>query len=113
MQLAYNRLLAAQETVDARLATFEAEAKAANDLLDAQQRLADAQTEFYRAQSDYALAQVAVQDESGMLLNEYGIDLSEQASQMCGMTDCPSRLRIAPNGLINYCLSRPVSVRRR
>ncbi len=111
MQLAYNRLLAAQETVAARLATFEAEAKAANELLDAQQRLADAQTEFYRAQSDYALAQVAVQDESGMLLSEYGLELSEQESELCGTYGVPSRWRIAPLGIINYCLSRPVNSR--
>lgn len=106
MQLAYNRLLAAQETVDARLATFESEAKAANELLDAQQRLADAQTEFYRAQSDYARAQIAVQDESGMLLDEYGLELNEEDGEFCGTNDVPYCWTRSPGEILNYCLSR-------
>lgn len=109
MQLAYNRVLAAQETVDARLATFEAEAKAANELLDAQQRLADAQTEFFRAQTDYAVAQVLVQDEAGVLLSEFGIMLSEEPSDWAYATRCPPRLCVLPTA-INYCLLRPFGV---
>jgi outer membrane protein TolC len=107
MQLAYNRMLAAQETVDARLVTFEADAKAANELLDAQQRLAEAQTEFFRLQSDYLTAQISVQDEAGMLLSEYGVNLSEQPSDFAGSADQRARWRVARLGSINYCLARP------
>lgn len=107
LQLAYNRMLAAQETVDARLATFESEAKDATNLLDAQQRLADAQTEFFRAQQDYALAQVAVQDESGMLLAEYGVELSEDPNELCGVTEHRRRLVFVVPNAVNYCLNRP------
>ncbi len=107
MQLAYNRMLAAQETVQARVATFEAEAKAANELLDAEQRLAEARTEFYRQQSDYATAQISVQDEAGMLLSEYGLTLSEQPNDICGTADSRLRWSKTQVGAINYCLSRP------
>lgn len=107
MQLAYNRMLAAEETVKARLATFEAEAKAANELLDAQQRLAEAQTEFYRLQTDYAVAQFTVQDESGMLLPEFGISLSERPNEICGTADSVRRWGISQPNAIDYCVARP------
>ncbi len=107
MQLAYNRMIAAQETVDARVATFEAEAKAANELLDAEQRLAEARTEFYRQQSDYAVAQISVQDESGMLLSEYGLVLSEQPNDISGTADSRLRWSKTQLGAINYRLSPP------
>lgn len=71
---------AAQETVDARFAAYEADAVAFEELLDAQQRLLDANQAYFRASIFYELAKSQVDSEAGRLLHSFNIDLSESNS---------------------------------
>ncbi len=112
MHIAYNRLVAARETVDSRTAAFEADTVAADLLLDAQQRQAEAETEYFRSQIDYALAQVAVQAESGQLLPLLGVQLAEEPNTICGAADTPQRWHKARNASMSYLLACPGYVAR-
>jgi outer membrane protein TolC len=113
MQIAYNRELAARQTVEARTAAFEAETAAADQLLDAQQRLAEAESEYYRTQTDYAIAQLSVQNETGVVLAQFGLSLAEEANEICGSADSRRRWQNARNtGRVDYRLACPGYVAR-
>ncbi|MFN3194111.1 MAG: TolC family protein [Aureliella sp.] len=77
-EVAYERLLAAKQTVDARLAAFEAEATPFDELLEAQRRLADAEVNYHRQTTAWARAIAAVSRESGELLERHFIQVSEE-----------------------------------
>ena len=107
MHIAYNRLIAARQTVESRTAAFEADTVAADLLLDAQQRLAEAETEYYRSQIDYAVAQVRVQSESGTLLALHGVNLAEEPNTICGSGDSRRRWQAARDKAMSYQLACP------
>ena len=77
---AYNRLLAAQDTVKARQAAFEADAVSVDLLLEAQRRLVESQTAFHRAEVSLQRANESVNRESGQLLASHSIGLDQMPS---------------------------------
>lgn len=77
---AYNRLLAAQDTVKARQAAFEADAVSVELLLEAQRRLVESQTAFHRAEVSLQRANESVNRESGQLLASHSIGLDQMPS---------------------------------
>ena len=77
---AYNRLLAAQDTVKARQAAFEADAVSVDLLLEAQRRLVESQTAFHRAEVSLQRASESVNRESGQLLASHSIGLDQMPS---------------------------------
>ena len=77
IEIARNRLTAAEQTVAAREVAFEADAAAFDELLDAQQRLADARIAFDRESVTWAIASEGVSRESGGLLAQHGVFLNE------------------------------------
>ena len=80
VQVAEERLNAARQTVESRLAAFEAEAAPFDELLEAQRRLAEAEVNYYRQTSGWATAFESISRESGELLRQYSIFISEQAT---------------------------------
>ena len=69
---------AARETVKARMARFDADAIRFPELLNAQRRLLDAELNYEQAKTNYELARETLLSESGKLLNEYSIFLTER-----------------------------------
>ena len=67
------RTEAAQNTVDARSAAYEADAVGFEDLLLAQQRLLQSRLDLHRSAIDYELARVQMVIDSGQLFREYNI----------------------------------------
>ncbi len=90
-QLAHNRMLAAQDTYEARQAAFEADGVTLDLLLDAVRRMADAQNQFDRAQVDLQLATEDVFRQSGGSLANHAINISraDLASNLCYGGECP------------------------
>jgi outer membrane protein TolC len=82
VEIAFNRMKAALDTVKARQAGFQADKVTLDLLLESQRRLAEAQTAFYRSQVNLQLAQESVHRESGNLLTSHSISFgqSEMAS---------------------------------
>ena len=106
--VAEQRLLAAQQTVDARLAAFEAEATPFDELLEAQRRLADAEVNYHRQTTSWARALDGVALESGELLRRYSIQVSEEASGFPSQADLDRKARTIDrvnNG--NYRVASP------
>ena len=80
VELARNRLQAAQSTVESRMAAFKADRVTFEQLIDSQRRLAEAEVSYYRELVDYELAKETVSRESGNLLNllmNYNVLLQE------------------------------------
>ena len=80
VEYAYNRFLAAKDTVDARQAAFEADAVSVDLLLESQRRLAESQTAYHRAEVNLQLANESVNRESGQLLASHSISLDQMPS---------------------------------
>jgi outer membrane protein TolC len=76
MQNAYNRMVAADQSVAARFASFEADRIEMDFLLEAQQRRAQAESNYHQSVVNYQLSQFQVQTESGNLLDHLGVVLS-------------------------------------
>ena len=106
-ELAQKRMKAAQDTVKAREAAFEADGVTLDLLLDAVRRMADAQNQFDRAQVDLQLANEAIFRQSGGLLANHAISINrtERARNLCNGGDCPpsayKRLHNAGRGIRN------------
>ena len=77
IELTVNRLAAARQTVESRLAAFEADSTPFDELLDAQQRLADAEVAFYQRVTNFAISRESVYRESGQSLLNHGVVLNE------------------------------------
>jgi outer membrane protein TolC len=77
----YNRLVAAQDQVDAVTVNYQRDAAPLDLVLDAQRRLVEAKNQFYQAQVEYTLAIKNVHFEKGTLLEFYQVLMSESASQ--------------------------------
>ncbi len=73
VQVASARQQAARETVEARLAAYEAGAASFDELLDAQQRLADAEVSFFRRNTNWTLALTELSRQKGQLLDNYSV----------------------------------------
>lgn len=80
VNLAFNRLDAAMDTVSSRQAAYEADAVPLDSLLESQRRLVDARTAYHRAQVNLQLATESVQRESGQLLARHSINLNQAES---------------------------------
>ncbi|MFK7769628.1 MAG: TolC family protein [Mariniblastus sp.] len=80
VKFAYNRMVAAQDTVDARQAAFAADAVPVDLLLEAQRRLAESQTAYHRAEVNLQLANESVNRESGQLLASHSVGLDQMPS---------------------------------
>ncbi|MEL7498509.1 MAG: TolC family protein [Planctomycetota bacterium] len=77
IQLAELRRDAARDTVKARLAAYDADAVGFEDLLEAQQQLLDAELALHNAKTDRELAMSRLFAESGTLLDEFQVTLSQ------------------------------------
>lgn len=109
-QTNYNRRLAANEQLNSIKAAFDAETETVSllDLVEAQRRLADADSRYARSMVEYTLAIKNVMFESGTLLENNGINLTEgpnpqkalqDAAQKEALRSRPLRLSyILPNG---------------
>lgn len=73
IRLAKLRRDATKDTMDARVAAYEADAVGFEDLLDAQQRFLEASLELHNAMADRELAQSRLYSEAGSLLNEFQV----------------------------------------
>jgi len=74
-KLNYNRVKAARDAWQSRLAAFEADAVSVDLVLDSVQRLADAESRFERAQANFQISNAAIKRGAGNLLQEFGIVL--------------------------------------
>lgn len=81
IELQFNRLDAARNTVSARIAAYEADTVGFDELLDAQQRLLQSELAYYQATTGYELAKNELLNQSGRLLQEYGVNLAEECSE--------------------------------
>ena len=73
IRLAKLRRDAAKDTMDARVAAYEADAVGFEDLLDAQQRFLESSLDLHNAMADRELAQSRLYSEAGSLLNEFQV----------------------------------------
>jgi outer membrane protein TolC len=81
-KLNHNRVEAADDAYQSRLAAYEAGAVTVDRLLEAVQRRADAQSRFQQSQANFQVANAAIKRDAGTLLQEFGIFLDR--SQTCG-----------------------------
>lgn len=75
-ELNFNRMQAADDALQARLAAYEAGTVTVDRLLESVQRLADARNRFERSQTSHQIASAAIERESGTLLRSFGINLA-------------------------------------
>ena len=80
VELAYNRMLAAQDAWLARKAAFTADTVTLDLLLESVRRMADAQAAFDQAQVNAQLANETIQRESGQLLKHHAVNLMQAPS---------------------------------
>lgn len=80
IELADLRRKALRDSLDSRKAAYKADAVGFEDLLDSQQRYLEAELDYHSSKSDFELARAALMLESGSLLSEYQIHLSEESS---------------------------------
>lgn len=78
IELQFNRMEAARNTVEARTAAFEADTVGFDELLDAQQRLLQSELAFYRSASGYEQAKANLMKESGRLLAAFDVNMMEE-----------------------------------
>jgi len=109
IRLSYDRLLAAEQVVAARLALFGAGKVAIDSLLEAQRRLAQARTDYFRARVGHAAAIKAVHLSKGTLLPYNGIELSEGPSCMNAVSQARKRIR-REHRLIDYRMTKPCNI---
>ncbi len=81
--LNFNRMKAASDAWQSRLAAYEADTVSVDRLLEAVQRLADAESRFERSQANFQVSSAAIKRDSGTLLQEFGIFL-DQSQVQCG-----------------------------
>lgn len=105
VKLAYNRMLAAQDTVDARQAGYEADTIPLDLLLEAQRRFSEAQTAFFQAQVNLQLAHESIERESGNLLVSHNIQLGSMTEQVAACDNGNRNSRRISQSL-NYALRR-------
>ncbi|MEM7782610.1 MAG: TolC family protein [Planctomycetota bacterium] len=107
VDLSYNRLVAANDTLQARQAGYDADSVPLDLLLDAQRRLSEAQTAFFRALVNLQLANVGVERESGRLLHSHAImldELIETSSASCQQSTSCRQCRQQTDQDINFGL---------
>jgi len=108
----FNRLVAAQQDLDALRAAFDADQITVELLLESQQRLADAQTRYYRGLSDYAVAIKGLHLQKGSLLQYDGVFLSEGSWPRKAYRDAKTlRRRWRPKD-ISFCITKPCVISR-
>jgi len=111
MQVAYNRLNAAQEQYQrADNAFFNLGGKVSLELvLDARIRLAEAETSYHRSRIEYAVAVKNVHFEKGSLLDYNGAALADEACCEGARNTIVHRIATAPDETpINYALDKPL-----
>ena len=92
LEISYNRMVAADQVVQARFAAFDAGKVAIDALLEAQRRLAQARVDYFRSRVAHVLAIKNVHLSKGTLLPYNGVSLSEEASSMA--IGCYTRERL-------------------
>ena len=80
IELAQLRADAAEDTVAARFAAYQADAVRFDELLDAQQQSLDARLELHRFKSESERIKSRLQAQSGQLLAEYQVRISESTT---------------------------------
>ena len=73
IRIAELRYQAAEDTVKAREAAYQADAVTFEDLLDSQQRFVEAQLELHNLKTDRELALTRLYLESGSLMDEFEV----------------------------------------
>ena len=107
-ELAYNRMLAAQDAWLARKAAFKADAVTLDLLLESVRRMADAQAEFDQAQVNAQLSNESIHRESGQLLKHHAVNLMQAPSSNDAGIDVEQRraellkIRDDRNAPMNY-----------
>lgn len=103
MQASYERMVAAQQRVEATAAAFEADKVPVDLLLDAQERLGAAESRYFQVVVSHAAAETNVRLQSGGLLASHGITLQG---------DCPMTYAAMPRknrDLMDYRCQIPCS----
>lgn len=109
-ELAYNRMLAAQDVWLARKAAFEADGVTLDLLLESVRRMAEAQAEFDRTQVNAQLANESIQRESGQLLSHHAVGLLRSSNINDASVSAQQRraelirLRTGRRSRVNYLL---------
>ena len=106
MELSYNRLLAAEQVVDARRASYDAGNSTIDALLEAQRRLAQSRIDYFRTRVGHVLAIKNVHLRKGTLLPYNGIHLSEGRSVSMPL-HCARERRPRKNRLVDYRMTKP------
>ena len=124
MQASYERMVAAQQRVEATAAAFEADKVPVDLLLDAQERLGAAESRYFQVVVSHAAAETNVRLQSGGLLASHGITLQgdcpmtyaamprkirELMDYRCQIPCSHHRnrsIRTSPNGSSTQCRSR-------
>jgi len=113
LQTEINRVLAAQQQLDALQAAYDSDKAELFVVLDAQRRFAEAESRYHQARVEYGLALRNVHFEKGSLLAYCGVILNESPSPSQAYADAARRERQRLLQLpIDYRLSRPTRVSR-
>jgi len=80
-KLNFNRMKAADDAWQSRLAAYDAGSVPVDLLLDSVQRLADSSSQFERSQANFQISIAAIKRDSGELLQEFGIQLNDFQSE--------------------------------
>ena len=108
LELAYPRLVAAENVVKSRTATYDTGGITVEFfLLEAQRRYADARIEYHRARINHMLALREVHLQKGTLLAYNGIQLVEGPSCDAACLDARERLAHFEANRLDYRLSQP------
>ena len=81
-KLNFNRVKAARDAWQSRVAAYEADAATVDLVLDSVQRLADAESRFERSQANFQISNAAIKRDAGNLLQEFGIFLDRSQLEL-------------------------------